>query len=68
MSVYVHMPNVRGIPWMLELYAAISCLMWVLGFEPAFSRTSTHNYTAIFSVPRNFLTYIYNFNIVGLGK
>ena len=33
MSVYVHVPEVRDIPWMLELQAVVSCLMWVLGVE-----------------------------------
>ena len=33
MSVYVHVPEVRDIPWMLELQAVVSCLMWVVGIE-----------------------------------
>jgi hypothetical protein len=33
MSVYVHVPEVRDIPWMLELQAVVSCLMWVVGVE-----------------------------------
>lgn len=31
--MYVHVPEVRDIPWMLELQAVVSCLMWVVGVE-----------------------------------
>lgn len=36
MSVYVHVPEVRDIPWMLELQAVVSCLSgcWELNSGP----------------------------------
>lgn len=42
MSVYVHVPEVRDIPWMLELQAVVSCLMWVVGVELGSSARIVH--------------------------
>lgn len=51
--VYVHVPEVRSIPWILKLQAVVSCLMWVLGVELQSSVSTVHvlNHSSHLSSP-----------------